>query len=74
MHAYMIHYPNGLNNNDLDQVADQRFSLKQWFAVGAHYCRLRKPGSGHCYLRILVENRVIPGNSRYQTPSGCPNR
>ena len=24
-----------LNNNDLTQVADQRFSLKQWFAVGA---------------------------------------
>ena len=41
-----------LNNNDLNQVADQRFSLKQWFAAGAHSCRLRKSGSAHCYLRI----------------------
>ena len=33
------------NNNDLNQVADQRFSLKQWLAAGAHYCRLRKTDS-----------------------------
>ena len=36
-----------LNNNDLNQVADQQFLLKQWFAAGAHSSRLRKPGSGH---------------------------
>ena len=44
-----------LNNNDLNQVADQQFSLKQWFAAGAHSCRLRKPGSGHCYYRFFVQ-------------------
>lgn len=41
----------GLHNNDLNQVSDQRFSLKRWFATVAHSCRIRKPGSGHCYLR-----------------------
>ena len=35
-----------LNNNDLNQVADQQFLLKQWFAAGVHSSRLRKPGSG----------------------------
>ena len=40
-------------HNDLNQVADQQFSLKQWFAAGAHSCRLRKTGSAHCYLRIF---------------------
>ena len=42
-----------LHNNDLNQVADQQFSLKQWFAVGAHSCRHRKTGSAHCYLKIF---------------------
>ena len=41
-----------LDSNDRNQVADLRFSLKQWFAVGIHSCRLRKTGSAHCYLRI----------------------
>ena len=31
-----------LNNND----------LSQGLAAGAHFCRLRKPGWGHCYVRI----------------------
>lgn len=35
-----------LNKNDLNQVADQQFLLKQWFAAGVHPSRLRKPGSG----------------------------
>ena len=43
-----------LNNNDLNQVTDQQFSLKQWFPEGAHSCRLRKTGSAHCYLRISI--------------------
>ena len=47
-----------LNKNDLDQVADQRFSLKQWFAAGAHSCRLRKTGSAHCYSTIFFENMI----------------
>ena len=34
-------------------VADQRFSLKQWFARGAQSRGLRKPGCGHCYLRFF---------------------
>lgn len=42
-----------LNNNDVNQVADQQFSLKQWFASGAHSCRLKNTGSAHCYLRIF---------------------
>ena len=39
-----------LDSNDQNQVADQRFSLKQWFAGGAQCRGLRKPGCGHCYL------------------------
>ena len=38
-----------LSNNDLNQVADQRLSLKQWFAVGAHFSRCRK-----LVLRIII--------------------
>ena len=41
------------NNNDLNHVADQRFSLKQWFAAVAHSGTLKKTGSAHCYLRIF---------------------
>ena len=37
-----------------DQVADQWFSLKQWFAEGAQSRGFRKPGCGHCYLRFFV--------------------
>ena len=36
-----------------NQVSDQRFSLKQWFAGGAQSRGLRKPGCGHCYLRFF---------------------
>ena len=43
-----------LDSNDQNQVADQRFSLKQWFAGGAHSHGLRKPGCGHCYLRFFA--------------------
>ena len=42
-----------LDSNDQIQVADQRFSLKQWFAGGAQSRGLRKPGCGHCYLRFF---------------------
>ena len=41
-----------LDSNDQNQVADQLFSLKQWFAGGAQSRGLRKPGCGHCYLRL----------------------
>ena len=47
------------NNNDLNHVADQRFSLKQWVAAGVHSCRLRKTGSAHCYLRISYYNGCV---------------
>ena len=43
-----------LDSNDQNQVADQRFSLKQWFAVGAQSRGLRKPCCGHCYLRFFA--------------------
>ena len=33
-----------LDSNDQNQVADPRFSLKQWFAGGAQSRGLRKPG------------------------------
>jgi len=36
------HFLGELNNNDLNQVADQQFLLKQWFATDIHSCRLRK--------------------------------
>ena len=42
-----------VNSNDRNQVADQRFSLKQWFTAGAHSCRPKKTGSAHCYLKIF---------------------
>ena len=41
-----------LNENDLNKVADLRFSLKLWFAAGTHSCRLKKPGSAHHYLTL----------------------
>ena len=43
---------------DRNQVADQRFSLKHWFAAGAHSCRPRKAGPAHCYIRISELQRV----------------
>ena len=42
-----------LRQEGQNQVADQRFSLKQWFAGGAHSRGLREPGCGHCYLRFF---------------------
>ena len=42
-----------LDSNDQNQVADQRFSLKQLFAGGAQSRGLRKPGCGHCYVRFF---------------------
>ena len=42
-----------LNSNNQNQVADQRFSLKQWFAEGAQSRGLRKAGCGYCYLRFF---------------------
>ena len=36
------------------KVADQGFSLRQWFAGGTQSRGLRKPGCGHCYLRFFV--------------------
>lgn len=38
-----------LINNNLNQVADQQFSLQQWFAVGVQSCRLTKSGFVICY-------------------------
>lgn len=43
-----------LNINDRNKVADKSCTLKQWFAVGAHSCKLRKTGSAHSYLMISV--------------------
>ena len=42
------------DSNDQNQVADQRFSLKQWFIGDAQSRGLRKFGCGHCYLRFFV--------------------
>ena len=42
-----------LDSNDQNQVADQRFSLKRWFAGDAQSRGLRKPGCDHCYLRLF---------------------
>lgn len=39
------------NHQDVDQAA---VFVKQWFAAGAHCCRLRKTSSAHCYLGISV--------------------
>ena len=48
-----------LDSNDQNQVADQRFSLKQLFAGGAQSRGLRKPGCGHCYLRFFVPTWLL---------------
>ena len=48
-----------LDSNDQNQVAEQRFSLKQWFAGGAQCRGLRKPSCGHCYLRFFHQVGVI---------------
>ena len=61
-----------LDSNDQNQVADQRFSLKQWFAGGAQSRGLRKPGCGHCYLRFFDSLMSIPlrlRNFRSSSPS-----
>ena len=50
-----------LNNNDLSQVADQRFSLKQWFAVGVRRV-LILAGPGKLILSIVIEG--FPGQTR----------
>ena len=42
-----------LDSNDQNQVADQRFLVKQWFAGGTQSHRLRKPGCGHCYFKVF---------------------
>ena len=55
-----------LDSNGQNQVADQGFSLKQWFAGGAQSRSLRKPGCAHCYLRVFVMNKV------YKMPSFPP--
>jgi len=48
-----------LNDNDLNQVADLRFSLKLWFAAGTHSCRLRKPGSARHYWKISTTDSQV---------------
>ena len=48
-----------LDSNDQNQVADLRFSLKQWFAGGAQSRGLRKPGCGHCYLRFFLRLSLV---------------
>ena len=48
-----------LNDNDLNQVADMRSSLKLCFAASTHSCRLRKPGSAHHYLRISTADSQV---------------
>ena len=57
-----------LDSNDQNQVADQRFSLKQWFAGGAQSRGLRKPGYGHCYLRFFNIGYLV---SRTQILKWC---
>ena len=47
------------DSNDQSQVADHRFSLKQWFAGGAQSRGLSKPGCSHCYLRFLIIMIII---------------
>ena len=42
-----------------NQGADQRFSLKQWFAAVAHNCRLRNTGSAHCHLMISEKIHTV---------------
>ena len=49
-----------LDSNDQNQVADQRFSLKQWFVGGNQSRGLRKPGCGHCCGRRLDQSEFWP--------------
>ena len=63
-------YSKTLDSNDQNQVADQRVSLKQWFAGGAQSRGLRKPGCGHCYLRFFT---YIGSLSKNDDGDGCEN-
>ena len=62
-----------LDSNDQNQVTDQRFSLKRWFAGGAQYCGFRKPaGCGHCYLRFFLRTgRIYVGNYFCEISRSC---
>ena len=50
-------------SNDRNEVPDQRFSSKQWFA-GAHSCRQRKAGSAYLFLKDFRISDAIPGDNR----------
>ena len=52
--SYRVNRP--LDSND-QEVADQRFSLKQWFVGGSQSRGLRKPGCSNCYLRFFRKKR-----------------
>ena len=53
------------------KVADQRFSLKQWFAGGAESRGLRKPDCGHCYFpREAIAFRSAAMSNIYQVKTG----
>ena len=56
-----------LDSNDQNQVADQRFSLKECLAGGAQSRGLRKPGCCHCYLRFFRNIVVEGGNTTVAT-------
>ena len=43
-----------LDSNDQNQVADQRISLKQWFAGGAQSRGLRKPACGRLLVVVII--------------------
>ena len=52
-------YKKTLDRMTRTKVADQRFSLKQWFAGGVQSRGLRKPGCGHCHLRLRLELTLL---------------
>ena len=54
-------------SNNRDQAAEQRFSLKQWFAGSANSRRLRKTGSSHCYVRVFTDERLTVGTSDFES-------
>ena len=57
-----IHFHIWSNAGDRNEAVDHWFSLKQWFAAGAHSYRLRKTGSAHCYFRISLSYSIGEGN------------
>ena len=56
-----------LINNDLNQVADQQFSLQRWFAESVQSCRLTKSG----FVMLLKDYLFRTGRPKQSDRKCC---